>query len=341
MGGLALDGLNPRRRLNVLFRALDDPTRRRLLDLLGERDHTAGELAAAFALGKPTVSHHLALLRQAGLVSAHKEGQSIRYRLEATVLDECLSWFLNLIERGKQQSTCTPPIQTHETIRFLRREFLQIVLLILPFALAAAWWNRIPPVVVTHWNVHGQPNGWMHKVPGLLLRPTLNVAVCLLLAFLPRIAPRLRADPAADGTRYRRVLRIYRYAITTLIAEIAAAVIALAAGWRVDIGLIAVNGMLALFAVMGNYLGTLPPTASGGRVLPMWRDDGTRRATNRWLGTAAGLRSTSAAGRGVFREPRDRALSVDRFRDGPGLVGIGILGVDFPAAAAGVSGGRR
>ena len=69
--------------------------------LIGERDHTAGELAAAFALGKPTVSHHLALLRQAGLVSAHKEGQSVRYRLEATVLDECLGWFLKLIERSK------------------------------------------------------------------------------------------------------------------------------------------------------------------------------------------------------------------------------------------------
>ena len=88
--------------MNVLFRALDDPTRRRILDLLGARDHTAGELADAFTLGKPTVSHHLALLRQAGLVSAHKEGQSIRYRLEATVLDECLSWFMTLIERGQR-----------------------------------------------------------------------------------------------------------------------------------------------------------------------------------------------------------------------------------------------
>ncbi len=78
--------------MNLLFRALDDPTRRRILDLLGERDHSAGELAAAFDLGKPTVSHHLGLLRRAGLVSARKEGQSVRYRLETTVLDECLGW---------------------------------------------------------------------------------------------------------------------------------------------------------------------------------------------------------------------------------------------------------
>ena len=96
--------------MNVLFRALDDSTRRHILDLLGTRDHTAGELADAFTLGKPTVSHHLALLRQAGLVSAHKEGQSIRYRLEATVLDECLTWCMNLIARGKQpRSNPTDP----------------------------------------------------------------------------------------------------------------------------------------------------------------------------------------------------------------------------------------
>ena len=100
--------------MNLLFRALDDPTRRRILDLLGERDHSAGELAAAFDLGKPTVSHHLGLLRRAGLVSARKEGQSVHYRLEATVLDECLGWVLNLIERGQ---TTRAHSQDHENAR--------------------------------------------------------------------------------------------------------------------------------------------------------------------------------------------------------------------------------
>ena len=95
--------------MNQLFRALDDPTRRRVLDLLGQRDHSAGELAAAFALGKPTISHHLGLLRRAGVVSARKAGQSVVYRLEATVLDECLAWVLTLVERGKQPAHPPPP----------------------------------------------------------------------------------------------------------------------------------------------------------------------------------------------------------------------------------------
>ena len=77
--------------MNGLFRALDDPTRRRILDLLGRHDLSAGEIAGEFALGKPTVSHHLGLLRRAELVSSRKVGQSVVYRLEATVLEECLS----------------------------------------------------------------------------------------------------------------------------------------------------------------------------------------------------------------------------------------------------------
>ena len=172
-----------------------------------------------------------------------------------------------------------------KTLRFLRREFLQIVLLILPFVLAAAWWNKIPTVVVTHWDIHGHPNGWMPKAPGLLLTPTLNVGMCLLLAFLPTIDPRLRGNPAGASARYRRILRIYRYAFTTFIMEIALAIIAMAAGWRVDINLIAVNGMLALFGVVGNYLGNLPPNYFVGCRTPWTLQNGdTWRATHRVVG---------------------------------------------------------
>ena len=172
-----------------------------------------------------------------------------------------------------------------KTRQFLYRELLQIVILTLPFGLAAAWWTKLPPVVATHWGIHGQPNAWMPKAPGLLLVPALNVALCLLLAYLPKIDPRLRANPSADTVRYRRVLRIYRYALTTLIAQVALAVILLAAGWRVDIGLIAVNGMLALFLVIGNFMGNLQPNRFVGARTP-WtlRDDDTWRATHRTTG---------------------------------------------------------
>jgi ArsR family transcriptional regulator, arsenate/arsenite/antimonite-responsive transcriptional repressor len=82
--------------MNVVFKALNDPIRREILELLKEKDLTAGEIAERFDIGKPTVSHHLDLLRQANLVDSQKDGQFIIYSLNTTVLDEILKWLLDL-----------------------------------------------------------------------------------------------------------------------------------------------------------------------------------------------------------------------------------------------------
>jgi len=82
--------------LNLLFKALNDPTRREILELLKEKDLTAGEIADQFNISKPSISHHLDLLRQAGLVVSVKEGQFIYYSLNTTVMDEMLKWIISL-----------------------------------------------------------------------------------------------------------------------------------------------------------------------------------------------------------------------------------------------------
>ena len=82
--------------LNSLFKALNDPTRREILELLKEKDLTAGEIADQFSISKPSISHHLDLLRQAGLVVSVKEGQFVYYSLNTTVMDEMLKWIINL-----------------------------------------------------------------------------------------------------------------------------------------------------------------------------------------------------------------------------------------------------
>jgi DNA-binding transcriptional ArsR family regulator len=71
-----------------LFRALADPTRRRILERLAGGDRTAGELAEEFPIAFASVSHHLGVLKGAGLVAAEREGQHIRYRLNTTVFQE-------------------------------------------------------------------------------------------------------------------------------------------------------------------------------------------------------------------------------------------------------------
>ena len=82
--------------LNTIFKALNDPTRREILELLKEKDLTAGEIADRFNISKPSISHHLDLLRQAGLVVSVKEGQFIFYSLNTTVMDEMLKWIISL-----------------------------------------------------------------------------------------------------------------------------------------------------------------------------------------------------------------------------------------------------
>jgi len=82
--------------MNHIFKALDDPTRREILNLLKEKDMTAGEIADKFNISKPSISHHLDILKQAKLVVAIKQGQFQLYSLNTTIMDEIIQWMMNL-----------------------------------------------------------------------------------------------------------------------------------------------------------------------------------------------------------------------------------------------------
>lgn len=87
--------------MNALFKALNDSTRREILELLKKGDLTAGEIADQFNISKPSISHHLDLLKQAGLVQSLKEGQYIYYSLNTTVMDEIVKWFVGFKTKKK------------------------------------------------------------------------------------------------------------------------------------------------------------------------------------------------------------------------------------------------
>lgn len=76
-----------------IFRALADERRQVILEMLGERQMAAGEIAAAFDITQPAVSHHLNVLRQAGLVTCRRDGQRIIYALESRRLNDCWRGF--------------------------------------------------------------------------------------------------------------------------------------------------------------------------------------------------------------------------------------------------------
>ena len=88
--------------MNILFKALNDQTRREIVELLKGGDMTAGDIADHFDISKPSISHHLDLLKQADIVSSIKKGQFIYYSLNATVLDEIITWFLGLKKKKKK-----------------------------------------------------------------------------------------------------------------------------------------------------------------------------------------------------------------------------------------------
>lgn len=80
--------------MNSIFKALNDETRRQILELLREKDLSAGEIAEHFQISKPSISHHLEILKNADLISQKKKGQFIIYSLNTTVFEEVLSWIL-------------------------------------------------------------------------------------------------------------------------------------------------------------------------------------------------------------------------------------------------------
>lgn len=78
------------------FKALADPTRRRVLELLAQGELTAGEIAAHFSMTKPSVSHHLSILKAAGLISDERRGQNIVYSVNLTIFQELVKWFYDV-----------------------------------------------------------------------------------------------------------------------------------------------------------------------------------------------------------------------------------------------------
>lgn len=101
--------------MNSIFKALSDPTRRRVLQLLRERPMTAGELSGHFPISKPTLSAHFAVLREADLVEAVKQASTITYHLKLSVLEDALLAFaesLNIGAAANERGSFQAPKET-------------------------------------------------------------------------------------------------------------------------------------------------------------------------------------------------------------------------------------
>ena len=88
-----------------VFKALAHPVRREVLRALRDGPVSAGDLAEAFPISKPTMSGHFAALKSADLIIAERHGTTIRYRLNATVADEAIGWLMELVKVNKDEET--------------------------------------------------------------------------------------------------------------------------------------------------------------------------------------------------------------------------------------------
>lgn len=92
-----------------VFKALSDPTRREILKQLTAGSQSAGELASRFDISRPSMSHHFNVLKAADLVRTHRDGQTIVYTLNATVLEDATRLLMDIFH--VQDSDAPQPVE--------------------------------------------------------------------------------------------------------------------------------------------------------------------------------------------------------------------------------------
>ena len=100
--------------MNMVFKALSHPVRRRIVAMLRDRPMTSGDIAAAFDMAWPSITGHLNALKDAGLVEAEKAGTSVRYRLNISAAEEAVAFLMDLAGTGARSTGPEPQAGTSE-----------------------------------------------------------------------------------------------------------------------------------------------------------------------------------------------------------------------------------
>jgi uncharacterized membrane protein len=159
--------------------------------------------------------------------------------------------------------------------------WLEAALLLAPFIVLALVWDKLPPRIPIHWDLHGEINGWASKSFGTLLLPLMSVGIVVLFRILPGLDPRLRRI-LGEHERMRAVLQTLCVAIAAFLDLIFCIIVAVAMGYAIPVTRIGLGATLLLLATLGNYLGTLRPNYFIGIRTPWTLENAqTWRATHR------------------------------------------------------------
>ncbi len=145
-----------------------------------------------------------------------------------------------------------------KTINFLRREWLALLLLLMPTALTLFYWNQLPNPIAIHWGLNEEPNGYQSPPAFLWSTLAFNVFIYALLVAIPHL------DPKKGAERLKQPLRIVRIATMALMVMVSGCIVLKAVGYPIDVILIGNIGISLFFLVLGNLMAKFPPNYFAG-----------------------------------------------------------------------------
>jgi uncharacterized membrane protein len=137
-------------------------------------------------------------------------------------------------------------------MKTIRKEWINWIIILIPFIFIALNWEKFPERVPTHFGLDGTPDAWGSKVTGLILFPSINIGMYLLMLALPFLDPRKKNYVLFEGK-----FRIIRTFLHLFLSFITLVVCFVSLGYQIDVGNMICFGVLALFMVLGNYMGTV------------------------------------------------------------------------------------
>ena len=230
------------------FKALSDPVRREILNLLKGGRLTAGEIAGRFDMTAATVSYHLSQLKKAGLIFESREKNYIYYSLNASVLEEVLLWLQDLKGEGKKMKNNK------------REMLLTSLVCLLPLFAGAALYPRLPETMATHWDFSGNANGWSSRAATVFGLPLFILALHLVCFYAESRETKKNRNPVL-----RTVLLWFCPAVSLLGGAVT---LGTGLGYEMPISTVVPVFMGLLFLILGNYLPKIRQNRTMGIKLP-------------------------------------------------------------------------
>ena len=140
-----------------------------------------------------------------------------------------------------------------------KKEWLQILILALPFCVAAALWNKLPDPMPNHWGINGQVDGYASKPVAALLLPCINLAFTALMMVLPRIDPKFARYDEETKASLRRTFAAMRLAVTLYLSLLALVVLVMPLYPAIRMPTVIGSGAGLLLMVLGNLMTKLRP----------------------------------------------------------------------------------